>query len=230
MFNWIGADLEGGYGGHVDSVLAMKPTPKEQEELGQMLVVCEDEHVVYTLTGVMLEKPKAVYREPLIKALDSPKRFKRYVAMRALLRGKYEGALDALFSRPKVQSAMRDEFPWELHAYAEKMTESQQRQVLRLFRKRFAKGPVFDARNRPWLRLLADLDATDEKIVSILLRIWNELAPCDGQDRFLVLMAMATNPDPRYRPALEKARKSRTPDIRDVARVGLAILDGKITL
>lgn len=218
-------DAEGyGYMDHVSAVLAMKPTPRERKELASLLLEVEGDDVVGTLTGVMEEQPDPLYRDVLIQALDSPDRRKTSWSMRALLRGGYEGALEILFSRADVQTAMRDEFPWELWDLAKDLPEPMQRRYLALFCERFKDDPPLHMATRRWLGTLAEIPLTNEETVATLCRTWQRLGPRDMHDRYLVLQSMAASPVPAYEPALKQAARSRVPDLKLTAREGLTRL------
>jgi len=228
QFDW--SDTVGGYQDHVESVIAMGIKPDERREMCEMLHECEQEETIYTLTGVMYEEPDAAYWDALVRALDSPNKKKRFLAMRALIYGGYENALELLFNKPAVQEAMGDELPWNLWGHGERLTEAMQRNILGLFRKRFTPIPQLNMQARQWVRMLADLSVTDEQVVAILCRIWDGLGRQDSLNKLLVLEAMATNAHPKYEPAFRKAGKSSVKDLRDLGKAGLAVLAGDLKL
>lgn len=213
-----------GYGPHVEAVVAMKPTPEERRQIGEMLLECEDRRQLATLTGVMEEEPDPVYLPFLRTCLESDNRKKVSDAMRALLRGGYEGGWDLLFSRPDVQVAMGDEFPREIWGSAGDLPEEWQRQVLSLFNDRFRDDPPFNAFTHRWLRTLANIPVTDAATVETMLRTWNRLHRNDHQERYLLMQAMTAAPAPEYVPIFERIARSKLFDIRDMAKEGLAKL------
>ena len=230
--NWSGID-EGpdgelyGYGPHVDVILAMKPGPQEREELACLLLEVEGDEVIATLTGVMETEPDPVYRGALLESLDSLDAYKKCAAMRALLRGNYDGAWECLFSRPDVQVAMGDEFPWEIWRSAKDLPEAWQRRYLEVFCERFEDDPPLHMMTRQWLRTLAEIPVTDERTAATLVRTWQRLSPRDSMDRYLVLLAMAASPAPAYEPMFPKVRKSPVLEMRQAAREGLKQRPGR---
>jgi hypothetical protein len=231
LLDWLEArkDMDEcyGYGDHVEAVLAMRPTSAERPEIGQLLVDSQGESQVLTLTGIMYEEPDAAYLPFLVACLDCAEGRKKRYAMRALLRGGYEGALDVLFNRPDVQQAMGDELPWELWGVAEELPERWQRQILERFNERFRDDPPFNMQTHQWFRTLASIPVTDEVTAETMLRTWNRLGRGDHQQRYLLLHAMAAAPVAAYEPILAKYAKSRRFDIRDFARAGLDKLRGE---
>jgi len=227
LLNWLEDRLlEGGYGysDHVESVLAMKPTAAERREIAELLATCHEKALVYTITGVMEQQPDRGYYDSLIQALDSPVRHKRFLAMRALLCGGYDGALEVLFEKPDVQTAMGDELPWELWDVSE-LPEPWQGRLLELFCDRYADDPPMTMQARQWLRMVATIPVTDERTADTLVRTWNRLSRGDHSNRFLVLLAMAAAPVPAYEPMLKKAARSRIPDIKLPAKDALSALN-----
>lgn len=216
-----------GYMPHVEAVMRHRLTPKERPEIADLLLGCELENPLYTLTGVMSIEPDPLYRDALIKSLDSENRVKQFVAMRALLRGNYKGAWEILFSRPDVQVAMRDEFPWEIWGSAGNLPESWQRRYLELFNERFKDDPPLEIRTRQWLRTLSKIAVTDDCTVSTLLRTWNRLGKMDHQDRYLLVQAMAAAPVTEYEPMLKKCASSSLPDVKQISKDGLARLKAR---
>lgn len=213
-----------GYGPHVEAVVAMKPTPEERREIGELLTQCEDSTRLYTITGVMYEDPAPVYQPVLTACLESNNQEKVFLAMRALLRGGYEGAWDLLFSRPDVQRAMGDEFPGEIWGSAGDLPEDWQRQVLNLFNDRFKDDPPLDIFTHQWLRTLTNIPVTDAATVETMLRTWNRLHRNDHQQRYLLMQAMSAAPAPEYVPIFERIARSKLFDIRDMAKKALAKL------
>lgn len=225
--NWPKTGEIYGYGPHVEAVVAMKPTPEERREIGQMLLECEDRRQMGTLTGVMEEEPDPAYLPFLATCLESDNQRKVSYAMRALLRGAYEGAWDLLFSRPDLQKAMGDEFPDEIWGSAGDLPEEWQRQVLERFNERFSDDPPFNAYTHQWLRTLANIPVTDAATVKTMLRTWNRLHRNDHQQRYLLMQAMSAAPAPEYLPIFERVARSKLFDIRDMAKKGLAKLKNR---
>jgi hypothetical protein len=224
--NWPEGELYG-YMPHVEAVVAMGLSPSDRAEIGELLLECQDRTVLATLTGMMYEEPDAAYLPFLVACLDCADERKKRHAMRALLRGGYEGALDVLFNRPDVQQAMGDALPWELWGVAEELPEPWQRQILERFNERFREDPPFNMQTHQWLRTLASIPVTDEVTAETMLRTWNRLGRGDHQQRYLLLQAMSAAPVAAYEPILAKYAKSRRFDIRDFARAGLAKLKGE---
>lgn len=213
-----------GYGPHVEAVVAMKPTPEERREIGEMLLERDDRKPLCTLTGVMYEEPDLVYRPFLTACLESCNQEKVSLAMSALLRGGYEGAWDLLFSRPDVQRAMGDEFPSEIWGSAGDLPEEWQRQVLERFNERFSDDPLLNIFTHQWLRTLTNIPVTDAATVETMLRTWNRLHRNDHQQRYLLMQAMSAAPAPEYLPIFERVARSKLFDIRDMAKKALAKL------
>jgi len=218
-------DTEDGLGGVVSKILAMKPTEEEMQGLSELLISCEETRKAYVIIRFMREAPRDFHRPRLVQALESCNVRIRSSAARALMNAEYEGAVDAVLASRGAIDALGDEFPRMMLRYAEDLPEDKQKFLLEEFLHRVSERPSLEAA-RDWLRMVSMIFIQDERLTPILFKTWQEMPKGTDwfSDRLALLDAMATHPDPSFKPAFEHAAKSRDDEIKAIGRTGLHVL------
>ena len=149
----------------------------------------------------------------------------RSSSARALMNAEYEGAVDAVLASRGAIDALGDEFPRMMLRYAEDLPEDKQKFLLEEFLHRVSERPSLEAA-RDWLRMVSMIFIQDERLTPILFKTWQEMPKGTDwfSDRLALLDAMATHPDPSFKPVFEHAAKSRDDEIKAIGRTGLHVL------
>ncbi len=216
--------LPEGVSGLVRAITALHPADNELDDLVGRLASCKDDHEAIVIMALMEDVPRKNFRQALIHAMQS-RRTVSDVAARVLMNAKYEGAVDAVLDTPSALDALGDELPREMLPVVEELPQEKQGVLLDRFFHRMDEHPPLEAA-RPWLKMVSMILIQDKRLTPILWQTWQEMPR--GQDwlydRLALLDAMATHPDPIFKPAFEQAARSRDGEIKAIGRTGLHVL------
>jgi len=209
-----------GFSDHVGSILDMKLTAAEREELCALLESATNLDYAMVWAAIMEEDPHPEYHRALKKALENPNPEIVYYATQALVAGKYPRALELVFADERIQRIAGDRLAKLIPV--RKLSEEMAEQFLDLFCQRFGEAtPELEWDTEGWFRALARLGLANDRVAAILRRIWDELQPADADTKFLLLRAMAGSPHPSYQPIFKQAKKSTDEELRDMGKAGL---------
>lgn len=213
---------------HIQSILDLKPTATEREELCALLESASHVDLAAVWAAIMGKDPRPEYHRCLKRTLQNENPEITYHAIWALLDGQYPDALEILFTTEAVRRAAGDRLGQLLTGRGRDMSEEMKRKYLDLFCERFADNTrAWDLWTSCWFRVLEELGMCNERVAATLVRLWDESHPGDSDTKYTLLRAMASCPHPSFEPIFKKAMKSRIEDLRDEAELGMKALRGE---
>lgn len=216
-----------GWEPYLERFKAFDASDDECREIGQMLLLADDNDTISIIAGVMMLSKRGVFRPYLLEAVGSPDQHKKARSAEALIRWGDPEAISTLCQRVDALEAVGDRLPERIEPLALEGRLSPQNEdaLLRLTASRLRRVDVLDWNSTPWVDLLPKLRKTTPDIANELLRLWKSHGPQEHTSRYTILLAMAAHPVPEYKPVFQKAVKSKVIDIRDLGVKGLDALD-----
>jgi hypothetical protein len=217
--------LPQGFRDIIQRIAELRVTDQERCELSDDLVATDNRARAMLLLIIMRQDPHEAYRGALLRVLESEDRILASAAAETLVHGGYQDAAEAVASSRNAVTALAHDLPRVMLLHAEKLSEDKQALLLEEFFKRVSEHPPLEA-GRDWFKMVSMILIQDKRLTPILWQTWQEMPR--GQDwlydRLALLDAMATHPDPTFKPAFEQAARSHDDDLKAIGRTGLHVL------